>query len=67
MKTKIKNTDLIDWCAYCKEDILMDKGYAFYKNQYYHLYCYNQRCGIDFADADDDTLDQEADDTKSET
>lgn len=53
MKTKLKPNNLIEWCAYCKEDILMNKDYAFYKNQYYHLYCYNQICGIDFADEED--------------
>jgi len=67
MKTKLKNHDLIDWCAYCKEDILMEKGYVFYKNQYYHLYCYNQICGIDFADEENLTNENEEDDTRSET
>jgi len=39
MKREIVN--VVEYCAYCKEEILYEQGFVYNKDKYYHLECYH--------------------------
>jgi hypothetical protein len=38
---KYENEDMLEYCSYCKEEILFHQGFVVKKGKYYHLECYH--------------------------
>lgn len=38
---KYDDEDIIEYCAYCKEEMLFKQGFVVKNGKYYHLECYH--------------------------